>query len=307
MSIVLKKILVGIDESKDAALATHAAIDLSTKTGAELHVVHVWRRAQALPLARPGLAYPSLEAAGYADTVQQEAEELLEKQAHLIRAAGGTLAETHLREGRAAEEITGIAEELEVDLLVVGSRGAGAAERLVTGSVSEGVVYLAPCPVLVMRGGDEAWPPTDIVICDDSSKEARRAGELAAGLGQLFEGSALLVRALPLHHVRNASARVTALSTADAMLQRNKEALEERAEELESVLGRRPHARVVVGDTAGIIQKVAEEDGKPALVAVGSRGLNAARRFLLGSSSTDIMRAVGGPVLIVPPPENRAR
>jgi nucleotide-binding universal stress UspA family protein len=307
MSIVLRKILVGTDGSKDATLATQAAIDLSTKTGAELHVVHAWRKPQAPSLARPGLAYPSLEAAGYCDTLQQEAEELLEEQAQRIRAAGGTIAVAHLREGRAAEEIASSAEELEVDLVVVGSRGAGAVERLVTGSVSEGVVHLAPCPVLVMRGSDEAWPPTNLVIGDDSSKEARRAGELAAGLGQLFGGSALLVRALPLLPARNAPARVTAARMADAMLQSNREALEERAEELKSVLGQRPQVRVVAGDAAGVIQKVAEEQGKPALVVVGSRGLGATKRFLLGSVSTDTLRAVGTPVLIVPTPKDMAR
>lgn len=43
------------------------------------------------------------------------------------------------------------------------------------------------------------------------------------------------------------------------------------------------------------------------LVAVGSRGLDAVKRFLLGSVSTNTLRAVGGPVLIVPPPKNVAR
>lgn len=305
MSIVLSKILVGIDGSKDAALATQAAIDLSNRTGAELHIIHAWRRPQAPSLAQPGLAYPSLEAAGYSDALQQEAEELLEEQAQRIWAAGGTVAGAHLREGRAAEEITGLAEELEVDLVVVGSRGAGAIERLATGSTSEGVVYLAPCPVLVMRGG-EAWPPTNLVIGDDSSREARRAGELAASLGQLFGGPALLVRALPLLPARNAPTRVTEARMADAMLQRNREALEERAEELEGVLGRRPQVRVVAGDAAGVIQKVAEEQGKPALVAVGSRGLDATKRFLLGSISTDTLRAVDTPVLVVPAPKDVA-
>lgn len=305
MSIVLSKILVGTDGSKDAALATQAAIDLSTKTGAELHVVHAWRRPQAPSLARPGLAYPSLEAADYSDALQQEAEKLLEEQAQRTRAAGGTVAGAHLREGRAAEEIAGLAEELEVDLVVVGSREAGAVKRVVTGSVSEGVVHLASCPVLVMRGVDGAWPPANLVIGDDSSREARRAGELAAGLGQLYGGSALLVRALPLLPVRNAPARVTAARMADA-IQRNREALEERAEELESVLGWRPQVRVVAGDAAGAVQKVAEEQGKPALVAVGSRGLDATKRFLLGSVSTDTLRAVGTPVLVVPPPKDVA-
>ncbi len=306
MSVMPKKILVAVDGSKDATLATRAAIDISNKTGAELHIVHAWRRPQAPPLARPGLAYPSQEAIGYSETLQQEAEVLLEEQVRLTRDTGGGVAEAHLREGRPADEVAALAEELEADLVVVGSRGIGTVKRLVTGSVSEGIVHLAPCPVLVMRGGEEAWPPNDIVVGDDSSKEAGRAGELAAGLGPLFGASVLLVRAHSLPRARSVSARV-AVQMADEGLQKGKEALKKRAEELDSILGRQPQISFVAGDAAAVIQKVAEEEGKPALVAVGSRGLDATRRFVLGSVSTDTLRAVGTPVLIVPPSEDMAR
>ncbi len=51
-----------------------------------------------------------------------------------------------------------VAGELGVDVIVVGSHGRGAIERLLLGSVSEQVVRHAPCPVLVVRpapAGDE--------------------------------------------------------------------------------------------------------------------------------------------------------
>jgi nucleotide-binding universal stress UspA family protein len=40
MSIALARILLAADGSKDADLAAHAAMDLSSRTGAELHVAH---------------------------------------------------------------------------------------------------------------------------------------------------------------------------------------------------------------------------------------------------------------------------
>jgi nucleotide-binding universal stress UspA family protein len=45
------KILIATDASEDALLATRAAIDLSGRTGAELHLVHAWQdlRPPALP------------------------------------------------------------------------------------------------------------------------------------------------------------------------------------------------------------------------------------------------------------------
>jgi len=146
VSIALKKILVASDGSKDAALAIRAAVDLSNETGAELHVVHAWREP-------PAPAAPKGEAAGYSNTDErEEAEELLEEQARLIQSAGGSITKAHLRKGRPADEIAALAEDLKADLVVMGSRGVGMVKRLVTGSVSEGVVHLAPCPVLVMRG-----------------------------------------------------------------------------------------------------------------------------------------------------------
>jgi nucleotide-binding universal stress UspA family protein len=71
------------------------------------------------------------------------AGELLDEQAERLRNAGGTVAGAHLRKGRPAEEITKLAEELNVGLVIIGSRGLGAMKRLVMGSVSEGVVHLA--------------------------------------------------------------------------------------------------------------------------------------------------------------------
>jgi nucleotide-binding universal stress UspA family protein len=44
-----------------------------------------------------------------------------------------------------------VAEELHVDVIVVGSHGRGAIERILLGSVSEQIVRHAPCPVLVVR------------------------------------------------------------------------------------------------------------------------------------------------------------
>ncbi|HSK85129.1 MAG TPA: universal stress protein [Rubrobacter sp.] len=85
------------------------------------------------------------------------------------------------------------------------------------------------------------------------------------------------------------------------MLEAGEEQLRERALELEGILGREPTVKAVAGDAATAIQREAEDGGDAKLVAVGSRGLGAVRRLALGSVSTDVLRAVDGPVLIAPP------
>ena len=48
-------------------------------------------------------------------------------------------------------EIVALAEELQADLIVIGSRGLGGVRRALMGSVSDSVVRHAHCPVLVVR------------------------------------------------------------------------------------------------------------------------------------------------------------
>lgn len=70
--------------------------------------------------------------------------------------------------------------------MVAGSRELGPVKRLVMGSVSEGVVSLASCPTLIVRGGERTWPPSRLIMGEDGSEEARRAGKLAASIGGLL-------------------------------------------------------------------------------------------------------------------------
>ena len=129
--------------------------------------------------------------------LRREAQEVLDKQLEKFEDAGGTVAEAHLREGRTIDEILDLSEELQVGLLIVGSRGLGGVKRILMGSVSEGIVHHARRPVLVMRGREDAWPPARVVVADDSSEDAKRAGELAVNIAKLFGANALLVRVHP--------------------------------------------------------------------------------------------------------------
>ncbi|MDQ4084152.1 MAG: universal stress protein, partial [Actinomycetota bacterium] len=273
-----------------------AVIDLSIKTGAELHVIHAWQDL-------PPTTYHALALDGYSHAYEDEARRLLEAETQKIQEAGGTVAQAHLREGRPADEIVALADDLDADLVVVGSRGAGAVKRLVMGSVSEGVVCLGSRPPLVMRG-ERAWPPRNVVIGDDSSEASKRAGNFAAGLGELFGASVLLVQVYH-HHLLTRSAKSRTPRRSEQILEASHEALQRRADKLARLLGRRPEVRVAVGDAASVIQRVADERGAGTLVAVGSRGLGVVSRLTLGSVSTDVLRAIDGPVLVVRYPEER--
>ena len=203
--------------------------------------------------------------------------------------------------GPPVDAILDVAEGIGADLLVVGSRGHGTLGRLLLGSVSEGVVHHSPCPVLVMRGGVNAWSPERIVIGDDGSEAAKKAGELASSIGGLFGVRCALVRAYPELPEADRAGRALDPRAVDDALRRAERELHERARELGPLAGRPPRVGIAAGDAAvAILEEAKEHDESRTLIAVGSRGLGPARRLRLGSVSTKVLRAARGPVLVCP-------
>lgn len=164
MSIFPTKILLATDGSEEATFAARSAVDVAHNTNSELHVVHV----------KPPLYY----AAGYDDVpyageeaLQKQQEELdskaqtlLDTQVEQIQAAGGTVAQTHLRAGKPDEEIVALGEEIGAGLIIMGSRGFSRLRRAHIGNVSDSVVRHAHSPVWVMRKEkpEEAAGPEEV-------------------------------------------------------------------------------------------------------------------------------------------------
>jgi nucleotide-binding universal stress UspA family protein len=287
MSPLPNKILLATDGSEDARLAAQAAADLSEKAGAELHVVHAW---QYVP-------HPVVDP----DQYEEEAGRLLQEQTEFVSDAGGTVREAHLIMGTPVDVILDLGEEISADLIVVGSRGHGPLGRFILGSVSEGVVHHATRPVLVLRGGEGSWPPERVVIGDDGSEAAKKAGALASSIGELFGARGVLVRAYPELPEADRVGRTLDPRVVDDALHQAERDLQERAEELGRLVGSRPRIEIAVGDAAvALLEKAREGDEARALIAVGSRGLGLARRLRLGSVSTKVLRATEGPVLVHP-------
>jgi nucleotide-binding universal stress UspA family protein len=219
--------------------------------------------------------------------LRRQGREILDKEVKQIEEQGGTVTRAHHREGRTFGEVIKLGDELEADLLLVGSRGHRGLRRMLVGSHSEDIVHHAHRPVLVVRRGEDVWPPARIVVGDDFSEDARKAAELAANLGKLFGARMLLLHAVP---------RLTKASSEPVEAK-----LEDRAGELEDILQQQPQTRIVAGDSAEVLIEAAQEGEEPTLVAVGSRGLGLVGRMRLGSVSTKVVRAALGAVLVYPP------
>jgi nucleotide-binding universal stress UspA family protein len=147
MSTFPTRILLATDGSEEAELAALRAVDLADATDSELHVVHVGVVPTFLKSYPGTLGY---ERRLY-EQIEEVSRELLRKQSRRVKAAGGTVAGSHLRMGEVDLEIVALAEELGADLIMMGSRGLGGIRRALMGSVSDSVVRHAHCPVLVVR------------------------------------------------------------------------------------------------------------------------------------------------------------
>jgi nucleotide-binding universal stress UspA family protein len=151
MSIFPTKILLATDSSEEAELALSTAVDLANSTNSQLHVVTVgpWNPDPSYASHEASLRWETYEQAS--EAIGKEVQELLDNQVRKIEEGGGSVQEAHLRRGRKDEEIVRVAEEIGAGLIVMGSRGLGGMRRALMGSVSDGVMRHAHCPVLVVR------------------------------------------------------------------------------------------------------------------------------------------------------------
>jgi nucleotide-binding universal stress UspA family protein len=152
MSIFPTNILLATDGSEEAELAALRAVDIAEKTDSELHVVHVG----VVPLFL--LSYPGT--LGYYgklyEQIEEESREWLRELSWRVKVAGGTVAGSHLRMGAVDLEVVALAKELQADMIVMGCRGHRGIRRTIEGSISDGVIRHAPCPVLVVRSHEGA-------------------------------------------------------------------------------------------------------------------------------------------------------
>jgi len=139
-----KQILVPTDLSEGAEQALDYACELARALGAQVHLLNV--------VGIPSLGVPEL---GIALTSTMIDELVVDSQAALDRLAQtrGTAQIGHalVKAGDARDMINQTAEELGVDLIVMGTHGRRGISRALLGSVAETVVRSAPCAVLTVR------------------------------------------------------------------------------------------------------------------------------------------------------------
>jgi nucleotide-binding universal stress UspA family protein len=140
---MFRSILVAVDGSRASARALEEAIDLARSQGARLTLIAVAAPPRWRPAGPYHSPYPNDE------ELERQAQETVDRAEALVPEDVPVSSIT--RRGPAAEAILERVESGGHDLVVMGSRGHGAASSLLLGSVSRAVLTHSPVPVLIAR------------------------------------------------------------------------------------------------------------------------------------------------------------
>ncbi len=144
------RILVAYDGSSGAEQALMHAAQLARLCNSQLIIVTVYRHHSMLE-ASLSMVRGNLDKAGTLDDVmRQTARDAADYAKSLARDAGVEKVSAFIKAGPPARTIVQMARDKDCDLIVLGSRGLGATESYLLGSVSHKVTGLADCPVLVV-------------------------------------------------------------------------------------------------------------------------------------------------------------
>jgi nucleotide-binding universal stress UspA family protein len=237
---------------------------------------------------------PNVTAGMPGSDVSRRTRDALDRQRTLLEREGFEV-ETHVVRGTPHRRINGLAERVNADLVVVGSRGQSPLERRLIGGTARNVARTSVRPLLVQRiverDDDHEVPDKHlfqrVLFATDFSENAARAFDQFDRL-QTATKEALLV------HVTPPSRRAESEPIADA-----EQRLEELADELRTS-GIETHTQVRAGVAVDEIL-AAEAEFDPTTILLGSRGRSPMRRLLLGSVSEDVTARADSNVLLVPP------
>ncbi len=182
------------------------------------------------------------------------------------------------------------------DLIVVGSDHHGPIGRVLAGDVTAGTLHGARCPVVVAPVGyaQHGKPIETIGVGYDGSPESYLAARLAHGL------AAAAGACLRVIFVLEPSVPGGSTSADESQWHEHAETERERAQfaldELLAKLGMIASGEVVVGDP---VTELADAANDLDLLVTGSRDYGPARRVMLGSTSSKLVRQAPCPVLVL--------
>ena len=290
------KVLLALDGSEPSLVARDLVAHLPWPDGTTVHLVSAYQ----VPIDWTGGVGSTMAWVGeIADAIRDELSEQLRSMAEPLLERGVSV-EHHVVAGRAADAITHVATDVDVDLIVTGSRGRGPIRSMLLGSVAAEIAADAPVPVLVARRDSLGR----LLVATDGSSSSAGIPELLGAWG-IAGGTQADVIAVSVPDPPGYELMTSLYTLGTDAVARSRQREAQRAQaDADAMAERLQRAgipatpRVRSGDAAAQILDAASEYESD-LIVTGSRGLGQLERLLLGSVARNVLVHAGCSVLIV--------
>jgi nucleotide-binding universal stress UspA family protein len=149
---MLDKILIAFDGSEQSKRALHYALVLTEKFSSELIILTVYNRPVIPVFGIDEDTITDPDFTNYIETMKRASRTLLNAAEEIAKRDWPSVNYVSLiKEGRPASMIMSVAENEDVDLVILGDKGVGGVSGWVLGSTSKSVVDNCKKPVLVVK------------------------------------------------------------------------------------------------------------------------------------------------------------
>jgi nucleotide-binding universal stress UspA family protein len=296
----IRSVLVPIDFSQPSLTAIEMALPLIKRFGATLHFVHVFEPDYSLSsMTGIPLMVPEIDVGR---RVRRRLQHLAESKSIPLRREN-----IHAIKGQPFEQICQLAREIEIDLIVMATRGNTGLKHLALGSTTERVVRYSPCPVLVVRGNYTERKPAPgittfrkILVPVDFSDCSMKGLEYAKGMAPQLHAKLILLNSIALQYyvasdeyARYDFPRLVQQTDLAARQQMHDLVQETDWSGLEVKTSHR------IGHAGAEICMQAKDDDVD-LIVISTHGRTGFKHVFLGSTAEYVVRHASCPVLVVP-------
>jgi len=317
---MLKRILVPLDGSSRAEQVLPVAARLAQASGGTIILLHV------VTITQEAMTYGTFFPPDALDVSAGGGRNYLGQLIQRLHLTGMAAVEKYVVIGNPAEKILSLAQEQDVDLIVMASHGYTGFKQWLMGSVAEKVAHHASAPVLIIRDGeplhthlrsDDTMVVRALVPLDPlgNSRDALLpAAELVVAFSSPGQGALHLTQMLVEPGEASEAEQETLLQGAIAHLDKVGQQVREetRAHFDPALLPKVTWSVSIESDIAEGIARVAEDgeetpvSGKVKrcdLIAMTTHCLGNSRKSATGSITDRVLHATRYPLLIVRPAE----
>lgn len=189
----IQKILIPFDFSETAELALEHAVFMAKLHKADLHLLHVIESYSFTSAISNAFSKSQSE---FESKIESTASEKLKELSEKLHHDCGMPVHYRTGMGNIYKKITSVAEELQIDLIIMGTHGISGFQEFLVGSNTYRVVMSAPCPVISVQTHSKKIGFKDIILPIDNSPSSRQkvkhAVEIAKHYGSVVHVAGIM-------------------------------------------------------------------------------------------------------------------